>query len=208
MSYRTGAFGGQEWQAPRTNFYWARWSASTPYLGAFLARISRGRTIREFVIGVVAVPSVVSLIWFGVMGGAAISTQLSGSADIAAANSESQESALFALLNQYPLAAAASVLVVVLVAIFFVSGADAASIVMGSLSSHGADEPPRGVTVIWGVLMGAVALVLLAAGGLGGLQTVTIIAAAPFLLILVGLCVALAQDLRQDPAARRPVRQR
>jgi glycine betaine transporter len=205
MSLATGAFGGREWLAAWTIFYWAWWVSWTPFVGAFLARISRGRTIREFVVGVVAVPSAVSLVWFSILGGASISLQRSGHADIAAANAQGQESALFAVLNQYPLASVTAVLVVVLVALFFVSGADAASIVMGSLSSRGADEPPRSVTVVWGVLMGAVAAVLLLAGGLEGLQTVTIIAAAPFLLIMVALCVSLAMDLRTDPSiAGRP----
>ncbi|HEX5534726.1 MAG TPA: BCCT family transporter [Actinomycetales bacterium] len=203
MSFRTGAFGGHAWLAQWTIFYWAWWIAWTPFVGAFLARISKGRTIREFVMGVVIVPTVVSLVWFSILGGTAISLQRSGRADIAAANAQSQEKALFAVLQQYPLASVTSVVVVVLVAIFFISGADAASIVMGSLSSSGAEHPRRRITIVWGVLTGAVAAVLLLAGGLQGLQTVTIIAAAPFLLIMVAMCVALVRDLAHDPAAVR-----
>ena len=112
------------------------------------------------------------------------------------------EQQLFSLLDQYPIAIIASVLVMVLVAIFFVSGADAASIVMGSLSERGTIKPSRGTVIFWGIAMGAVALVMLLVGGedaLTGLQTITIIAALPFVLVMVGLAVALVKDLRQDP---------
>jgi glycine betaine transporter len=203
MATRTGAFGGHDWLAAWTIFYWAWWISWTPFVGAFIARISRGRTIRQFVLGVMAAPSIVSLVWFAVLGGSAIRLQETGAADIAKANSESQQAAMFAVLDQFPWAGATTVLVVVLVAIFFVSGADAASVVMGSLSSRGAEHPPRGIVVLWGVLTGAVAAVLLLAGGLEGLKTLTIIVAAPFLVIMAALCVSLARDLRHDPAARK-----
>ncbi|WP_026550607.1 BCCT family transporter [Arthrobacter sp. Br18] len=198
MATRTGAFGGHEWLAAWTIFYWAWWVSWTPFVGSFLAKISRGRTIREFVIGVVGVPSVISVIWFSVWGGSALTAQNSGT-DIAAANAESQESAMFALLAEYPLAAVTSVLVVILVAVFFISGADASSIVLGSLSSFGAAVPRKWLTILWGTLTGAVAAVLLSVGSLEALQTVTIIAAAPFVLIMIGLCTALMMDLVKDP---------
>jgi glycine betaine transporter len=201
MASRTGAFGGHEWLAAWTIFYWAWWVSWTPFVGSFLAKISRGRTIREFVLGVVAVPSLISVVWFGVWGGSALDLQDNG-VDIAAANAESQESAMFALLAEYPLASITSILVVVLVAIFFISGADASSIVLGSLSSFGALVPPRWLTVLWGTLTGAVAAVLLSVGSLQALQTLTIIAAAPFLLVMIGLCVALMLDLSRDPLVR------
>ena len=198
MASRTGAFGGHEWLAAWTIFYWAWWVSWTPFVGSFLAKISRGRTIREFVIGVVAVPSVISVLWFGVWGGSALNLQDSG-VDIAAATAESQESAMFALLAQYPLASVTSILVVILVAVFFISGADASSIVLGSLSSFGAAVPRKRLTILWGILTGAVAAVLLSVGSLEALQTLTIIAAAPFLLVMIGLCVALMMDLAKDP---------
>ena len=199
MASRTGAFGGHEWLSTWTIFYWAWWVSWTPFVGSFLAKISRGRTIREFVIGVVAVPSAISVLWFSVWGGTAITAQDSGT-DIAAANAESQESAMFALLADYPLAAITSVVVVLLVAVFFISGADASYIVLGSLSSFGAAVPPKWITVLWGLLTGAVAATLLWVGSLQALQTLTIIAAAPFLLIMIGLCAALMMDLVRDPA--------
>jgi choline/carnitine/betaine transport len=201
MSARTGAEGADvnTWLQSWTIFYWAWWVSWTPFVGMFIARISRGRTIRQFVAGVLLVPSLVSLVWFAVFGGAAIRVQQEG-ADLAGEGSI--EAQLFGLLDQYPIATIASVLVMVLVAIFFVSGADAASIVMGSLSERGTIKPGRGTVIFWGVAMGAVAAVMLLVGGedaLTGLQTITIIAALPFLLVMIGLAVALVKDLRTDP---------
>jgi len=205
MVGRTEASGGDAmaaWLRGWTVFYWAWWISWTPFVGLFIARISRGRTIRQFVTGVLLVPSAVSLVWFAVFGGAGIQAQQDG-ADLAGLTSEGQ---LFGVLQQYPLATVTTVLVMVLVAIFFVSGADAASIVMGSLSERGTLEPSRKIVVFWGVVMGAVAAIMLLVGGddaLTGLQNLTIIAALPFALVMVGLAVALAKDVRSDPMVLR-----
>ena len=211
MAFRTGAFGGTDWLSAWTLFYWAWWVSWTPFVGAFLAKISKGRTVREFIVGVMLIPTAVSLVWFSVLGGAAIDLQRkfvegTGGADIAGiANQESQ---MFTFLQQFPWAGATSVLVVVLVAIFFVSGADASSIVMGSLSSYGVDEPQKWLVALWGGLMGLVAIVLFFAGGLEALQDITIIAAAPFLVIMALMCVALVKDLTRDPAVTAVKRRR
>lgn len=201
MAARTGAEGNvvNTWLQSWTIFYWAWWISWTPFVGMFIARISRGRTIRQFVAGVLLVPSTVSLVWFAIFGGAAIRAQQEG---VDLADQGSQEEQLFGLLGNYPLATVASVLVMVLVAIFFVSGADAASVVMGSLSERGTLKPSRATVIFWGVAMGAVALVMLLVGGedaLTGLQTITIIAAVPFAAVMVAMAVALVKDLRQDP---------
>jgi choline/carnitine/betaine transport len=201
MSARTGAEGSDvgTWLQSWTVFYWAWWLSWTPFVGMFIARISRGRTIRQFVTGVLLVPSLVSLVWFAILGGAAVYAQQNGVDIYGDGNSQSQ---LFTLLDQFPLATVASILVMVLVAIFFVSGADAASIVMGSLSERGTIEPSRRTVVFWGAATGAVAAVMLLVGGsdaLNGLQSLTIIAALPFVLVMVGLSVALVKDLRRDP---------
>jgi choline/carnitine/betaine transport len=201
MAARTGAEGSEtsDWLQSWTVFYWAWWLSWTPFVGMFIARISRGRTIRQFVSGVLLVPSLVSLVWFCIFGGAAIDLQKSGT-DIAGAGAV--ESQLFGTLDAYPLASVASVVVVLLVAIFFVSGADAASIVMGTLSERGTQEPSRATVVFWGVATGAVAAVMLLVGGdqaLTGLQTITIVAALPFVVVMVGLAVSLVKDLRTDP---------
>jgi choline/carnitine/betaine transport len=206
MAARTEATGGDamaEWLRGWTVFYWAWWVSWTPFVGVFIARISRGRTIRQFVTGVLLVPSAVTLMWFAIFGGAGIAAQRDG-VDIAGqATSEGQ---LFGVLAEYPLATAMTVLVMALVAIFFVSGADAASIVMGSLSERGTLSPSRRTVIFWGVVMGAVAAVMLLVGGdeaLTGLQNLTIIAALPFALVMVGLAVSLAKDVRSDPMVLR-----
>ena len=201
MAARSGAEGpaANAWLESWTIFYWAWWLSWTPFVGMFIARISRGRTIRQFVSGVLLVPSVVSLIWFAIFGGTAIHLQKTGT-DIGGAGGV--ESQLFTVLDQFPLATVASIVVMVLVAIFFVSGADAASIVMGTLSERGSNEPRRPTVVFWGVATGAVAAVMLLVGGsdaLTGLQTITIVAALPFVLVMIGLAVALVRDLQQDP---------
>ena len=170
----------------------------------FIARISRGRTIRQFVAGVILIPSAVSLLWFAVFGGASIVTQRNG-IDLASRPIEGQ---LFGLLDTLPLGAVLGVIAMLLVAIFFVSGADAASIVMGTLSQRGTIHPSRGVVVFWGSVMGAIAAIMLIVGGgegdaLSGIQNITIIMAAPFLLVMILMCVALTKDLRDDPLVRR-----
>ncbi|MEU6641421.1 BCCT family transporter [Saccharomonospora sp. NPDC046836] len=206
MSGRAGVTGGDEmqaWLGGWTIFYWAWWISWTPFVGMFIARISRGRTIRQFIVGVIAVPSVVSLLWFAIFGGAAIDQQRSG-VDIAGAGGS--EAATFALLEQLPWFIPIAVLVMILVSIFFVSGADAASVVMGTLSQRGSVAPHRNVVMFWGVLMGAVAAVMLLVGGddaLTGLQNLTILVAVPFVLVMVALCASLWRDLRRDPLVLR-----
>nr|WP_276610648.1 BCCT family transporter [Kineococcus siccus] len=206
ISFRTGAYGGQDWLSAWTIFYWAWWMSWAPFVGTFLARISRGRTVREFVVGVVAAPTAIALVWFSVLGGTALRAQMSGRTDIAAITA--QESQFFTLLAGLPLSSFSSVLVMVMIVVYFVTSADSASIVMGSLTSHGADDPPRWTTVTWAVLTGLTAAALLWVGGADGggiaaLKNVAIIVAAPFLVVMVGLCVALVKDLRAGEAVER-----
>ena len=206
MSARTNANGDAElaaWLSGWTIFYWAWWVSWTPFVGMFIARISRGRTIRQFVTGVLLVPTTVSLVWFVIFGGAAIDRQRTVGDMVDAEGTVNSTGALFQLLDTMPLAGITTVLVMVLVGIFFVSGADAASIVMGSLSERGSHEPRRATVVFWGGLTGAVAAIMLIIGGGGadaltGLQNLTIVAAVPFVIVMVLLCVALYRDLRTD----------
>ncbi|MFJ5808721.1 BCCT family transporter [Streptomyces sp. NBC_01426] len=196
----TGGGGVAGWLGSWTVFYWAWWISWTPFVGMFIARISRGRTIRQFIGGVILVPSTVSLLWFAVFGGTAMKLQESGRLG----KETTPEGQLFGLLQQFPVPTLMSLLVMVLVGIFFVSGADAASIVMGTLSQKGTFEPARLVVVFWGVVTGAVAAIMLLIGNgegdaLAGLQNLTILVAAPFTVVMIGMCVALMRDLRRDP---------
>jgi choline/carnitine/betaine transport len=199
MSFRTAAFSDGKWLGSWTIFYWAWWISWAPFVGVFIARISRGRTIREFVIGVMVIPSAVTFVWFTIMGGTALHSELMGAGGLVeAVNDKGAPVSLFSLLSQYPATTLTSTVAMFLVAIFFVSGADAASVVMGMLSSRGTVHPPAGVVMLWGLLAAASACVLLVMGGLGGLQTASIIAAAPFLIVMVGLCASLWVGLLDD----------
>ncbi|MFD7322884.1 BCCT family transporter [Streptomyces sp. NPDC059875] len=203
LAGRTEATSGDnihEWLGSWTVFYWAWWISWTPFVGMFIARISRGRTIRQFVGGVILVPSAVSLVWFAVFGGTAMKLSEEGRLP----EESTPEGQLFGVLQEFPLTGTMSLIVMILVGIFFVSGADAASIVMGTLSQRGSFEPTRPVVVFWGVLTGAVAAIMLLIGdgqgdALAGLQNLTILVAAPFVLVMIGMCVALMRDLRKDP---------
>lgn len=192
---------GHQWLADWTIFYWAWWVSWTPFVGLFLAKISRGRTIREFVIGVMVVPTTVSLVWFCIFGGTAIHQDIEGTLAFDPATAAS-ESTLFDVLAHLPWTGVASALVMILVGIFFVSGADSASLVMGTLSQRGVEHPSRSLTVFWGVLTGVVAALLLAISGddaLDGIKTMAIIAALPFVVVMIGMCFSLYLDLRRDP---------
>jgi glycine betaine transporter len=200
MAFRTGVFGGDAFISGWTIFYWAWWISWTPFVGMFIARISKGRTIRQFVVYVILVPSLVSFVWFSIMAGSAFDIQLSGAKDLGAVLAEEgTEGALFTTLREYPLATMTVVLAVFLVAIFFITGADSASIVMGMLSQHGKEEPMRWLVIFWGVAQGAVAGVLLFSNGLEALQTLVIIVAGPFMLVIVAMCVSLMKALREEP---------
>ncbi|WP_137992396.1 BCCT family transporter [Streptomyces vilmorinianum] len=201
LASTTGAFTDSEWLGAWTIFYWAWWLSWAPFVGTFIARISRGRTIREFLIGVLLVPSGATVIWFCVMGGTAIRLESTGEADLAAAVKEGAEASLFAMLDALPIGAVTSVIAMILVMTYFVTSADSASLVMGSLTSRGSLHPPTWLVVTWGILMASVAAVLLVAGGLSSLQTATILVALPFVLVMLALCWALLKELRDDPGA-------
>jgi glycine betaine transporter len=208
MSFHTAAFSDGEFVSGWTVFYWAWWISWAPFVGTFIARISRGRTIREFVVGVILAPSVVSFVWFAILGGAAINLQLSGAVDnLAETAANNQPGALFLTLEQFPLFWLTAGITIILVALFFVSGADAASVVMGMLSSRGNLHPKRWTLIVWGTFTGAAAAICLLAGAIQGsvdaalsaLQAVAIASAAPFVLILIGLCFSILKALREEP---------
>jgi glycine betaine transporter len=156
---------------------------------------------------VILVPSVVSFVWFAILGGTAINLQLTGAADITQAlNEGGQPAALFATLDAFPLASLMSGIAIILVALFFISGADAASVVMGMLSSRGSLHPKEWNIIVWGVFTGAAAAICILAGAIQGsvdaavtaLQSVAIASAAPFVLVLIGLCFSIFMALRSE----------
>ena len=182
-----------------TTYYWAWWVSWTPFVGMFIAKISRGRTLREFVTTVVLVPSAIVIAWFVVYGSTAIWMTMQGE-DLQSGGTS--EEVLFQLLQRLPLGMVTSIIAMVAVVIFFVTAADSASIVMASMSQGGRPEPSTWITILWGVLLGTIAIALLLAGGqsaLSGLQSLMVVSALPFAFIVIGVMFSWAQDLRTDP---------
>jgi choline/glycine/proline betaine transport protein len=187
-----------EWQSNWTLFYWTWWIAWSPFVGMFIARISRGRTVREFILGVLLVPPVLTFLWFSVFGGAAISTELHEVGSVAAAVNENIATALFKLLEHFPLAAITSFLGIMLVFVFFITSSDSGSLVIDIITAGGQLDPPIAQRVFWAVTEGVVAAVLLAGGGLLALQTAAITTGLPFALILTLICFGLYRAFSKE----------
>jgi glycine betaine transporter len=206
MSLQTGV-GDEKWMASWTLFYWAWWISWAPFVGMFVARISRGRTIREFVLGVVAAPTGFGFVWFAVVGGVGINLQQSGQADVVGSLA-TPELSLFVALDALPLPVISSFLCVVLIALFFISGADAASVVMATMASRGSLDPSRLVTVVLGVLMGGIACAMLLVGGLTALQQAAVLGSVPFTFVLIGTAYCWVKALREEGRPPREDRER
>jgi choline/glycine/proline betaine transport protein len=197
------------WSGSWTTFYWGWWISWTPFVGLFIARISRGRTVREFILGVLLVPTAITFVWLSIMGGAAISAARAAPAIVEIAKN-TPALALYAMIDFLQSGAFATIVAAaatLLVAIFFVTSADSGTLVVTTMQCGGHTEPPILERVQWGVGMGAVAAALLVAGGLGALQAIAIAAALPFAIVLVALAVgfmaALHKDAQQQFRARR-----
>ncbi|TLS47995.1 BCCT family transporter [Streptomyces montanus] len=201
MSLQGTAFGGLEWMQWWTYFMMAWWVSWGAFVGVFLARISRGRTIRGFIMGVLVVPTVVFFTWFTVFGGTAIHVDMFEKGTIAKQTAADINSAFFATLDHFPFATVTSAIAIVLVVMFFVSGADANTYVLSMMTSGGSLDPQRRVLVLWGVLTGLTAIALLLAGGLNALQNTVIVTSAPFLVIIAGLAVSFWKELAGDRRA-------
>lgn len=203
MSLRLTPFTASKWIANWTLFYWAWWIAWAPFVGMFIARVSRGRTIREFISGVLLVPSIVSFLWFSVFGGTALHLQMFGGVDVAAVVQKDMSRALFVVLRHLPLGWPLAIIATVLIVTFFVTSADSATFVLGMLSSDGNLNPSNRVKVTWGILQSLIAMVLLLSGGLQGLQTASIVAALPFAVIMIFMCFSLMKALQDDVRQQR-----
>lgn len=203
LSFRTDAYRDATWMKSWTMFYWGWWISWSPFVGMFIARISRGRTIREFILGVLFVPALVAFFWMVVFGNTAIHMELFGQGGIAAAVKESVPTALFVMLQRLPFPQIASLLGVTLVGIFFVTSSDSASLVIDILTSNGNPEPPTWQRIFWAVTEGVVAAILLLTGGLAALQTAALTTALPFCVIILLMCVSLLRGLRVELRAQR-----
>jgi choline/glycine/proline betaine transport protein len=188
-----------EWMGTWTLFYWAWWISWSPFVGMFIARISRGRTIREFIIGVLLVPAGITFLWLSVFGNTALFIELGGGAgSISKATLESMPTALFVMLEQLPMAQIISVVAVLLIVTFFVTSSDSGSLVIDIITSGGSEEPPVWKRVFWAVSEGIVASILLAAGGLSALQTAAICSALPFAFVMLFICFGLFRGLQME----------
>lgn len=201
MTFWLDSGGDTPWLNWWTIFYWGWWISWVPFVGAFIARISKGRTIREYVVGVVLVPVLAGLIWFATLGGAGIYAQVNGIAPIWEAMQSQMEASIFVLLESYPLGRLVMVIVFINMLTFTVTSADSASFVVAMNLSKGVLEPKFSMKIIVGILIGALAVVLLATGGLKALQTLSIITALPFSLAIVAMMVSMYITLKKEESS-------
>lgn len=188
----------KEWLGDWTIFYWSWWIAWAPFVGMFIGRISEGRTIREFILGVLLVPTIVGFIWMTVFGNSSLYLELFMDAEISTAVKDNISTAIFVFLDYLPLSVVSSFMTVICITLFFVTSSDSASLVIDTLASGGRLNPPVIQRVYWALLEGFVAALLLVAGGLGALQAATISTALPFSMILILLMISLHKSLKQD----------
>lgn len=207
MSLRLTPFTKGEWVSNWTLFYWAWWVSWAPFVGTFIAQISKGRTVREFVAGVLILPSLAGFVWFSVFGGTALYQALFESLPLVAVNTQDISMTLFAVLENLPAGAVMSFLAIVLVTIFFVTSADSATFVLAVMSTGGSQNPKNWVKLTWGLLIAVLAIVLLLSGGLKGLQSMAILTALPFVLLMVVMCYCLYKELSAESERHRLVRE-
>jgi choline/glycine/proline betaine transport protein len=197
----TEVYEGTTWQHDWTIFYWAWWIAWSPFVAMFIARVSKGRTIREFFLGVMLVPSLLTFLWMSVFGGSGIFLELQQGINISDAVNENIATALFVMLEEYPFSVLTSFLGIVLVTSFFVTSSDSGSLVIDSITAGGTLDAPVGQRIFWAFTEGAVAATLLLGGGLKALQTASIVSGLPFAIILIVMCFSLVKGLHEEVEA-------
>jgi choline/glycine/proline betaine transport protein len=215
LGFWNETYTGGSWQNGWTVFYWGWWIAWSPFVGMFIARISRGRTVREFVAGVLLVPTLLTFLWLSVFGDSALYIELFGGGGMASAVEDNLARSLFVFLEQLPGAAGndlpmmviagASVLATVVIVTFFVTSSDSGSLVIDMITAGGKPNPPVAQRIFWAVTEGVVAAALLVGGGLTALQTAAIATGLPFALVLMVMIFSLYRGLARDRAARRTV---
>lgn len=197
-SLRIEAFGDNSWINGWTIFYWAWWIAWAPFVGTFIARISKGRTIKEFIGGVIVAPAIVSIIWFSVFGAMGLNLGETLGVEGLAAAASNPSTALFQVFNYYPLAKILSFITVLLLCTFFITSANSATFVLGMFSQQGDLNPTKQKQFLWGIVQALFATALLLSGGLGALQTASVAAAFPFIFIMLLAIVSLMKALKEE----------
>ncbi|MDG4950935.1 BCCT family transporter [Weeksellaceae bacterium KMM 9724] len=198
MSTWTEALQGTDWQKKRTIMYWGWWISWSPFVGIFIARISKGRTIKEFILCVLILPALVTFLWFSAFGGTTMRDILLGDTAMIAAVNDNISTALYVFFDKFPLAMLLKILGVILICSFIITSADSGALVVDSLTSGGKMKTPRYQRVIWAVCIGVIASVLMYGGGLNALQTVVTISGLPFAILLVGMCFSLFRGISED----------
>ena len=198
LGFWSEAYSNTDWQANWTIFYWAWWVSWSPFVGIFVARISRGRTIREFIFGVLFIPMLLLFFWFTTFGGSAVHMELMGNYGLIEAVKADYGSAIFKLIEYYPLTKPVTMLIVVMIMLWFVTSSDSASFVIDMLTSGGDTNPPKIQRLFWALSQGVIAAVLLVAGGLSALQAVAIIAGFPFAIVVFVMMYCLWRGLTRD----------
>lgn len=198
MSFDTAPYSeGNEWMNNWTLFYWAWLISWSPFVGTFIARVSKGRTLGEFMFGVLIVPTVATLVWFVAFGGSGLFMELQGQTSISDQVYKTPEAGLFLLLDQFPASIVLNIIALVLIAIFFITSANSATYVLGVFTSSGELDPSKKVLIVWGILLSSIASVLLISGGIDRLQFVATITALPFAAIMIFMMVSLYKSLRE-----------
>ena len=206
MTFHTNATHDDGWQSEWTVFFWGWWLAWSPFVGMFIARVSRGRTFREFVMGVLLVPTVITIVWIGLFGGTALYQELFGDGGIIAAVSEDEARALFVTIEAMGLGMVGlivSIGLVVLIATYLITSANAGTLVINTILSGGDPSPPVAHRILWGIILTLMTVVLLIAGGLETLQSAVIMAALPFSVIILGMAWGLTRALHHECYAAR-----
>ena len=204
MQPYTGAAWVQEW----TVFYWAWVIAWSPFIGSFVARVSRGRSIREYVMGILIVPPMLSFLWVGALGGTAIYSDLFNNTNIGEIVLNDQTQALFALFDTLPVSWLTSAIAIVLIFTFLVTSADSATFIVAGMSIGNTDNPPTGLKILWGLLLGILTIALILAGGLTSLQAASLLAGLPFTIVLILMLASVSKGLRREPNEAMKRRQR
>ena len=198
LGFWSEAYSNTDWQANWTIFYWAWWVSWSPFVGIFVARISRGRTIREFIFGVLFIPMLLLFFWFTTFGGSAVHMELMGNYGLIEAVKADYGSAIFKLIEYYPLTKPLTLVIVVMIMLWFVTSSDSASFVIDMLTAGGDTNPPKIQRLFWALSQGVIAAVLLLAGGLSALQAVAIIAGFPFAIVVFVMMYCLWRGLTRD----------
>ena len=198
LGFWSEAYSNTDWQANWTIFYWAWWVSWSPFVGIFVARISRGRTIREFIFGVLFIPMLLLFFWFTTFGGSAVHMELMGNYGLIEAVKADYGSAIFKLIEYYPLTKPLTLVIVVMIMLWFVTSSDSASLVIDMLTAGGDANPPKIQRLFWALSQGVIAAVLLVAGGLSALQAVAIIAGFPFAIVVFVMMYCLWRGLTRD----------